>query len=87
MARPTVPAAANLFGSTERAAEPRTSAPHRKVTIYAPIDLLADVDELATFLSRQGVTVDRSRMIREALRICLLDDQQEWIDALKRDEE
>lgn len=66
-----------LFGTGRAAARapaaPPAAAKNIKVAVYLPPQLLDDVDELRLDLRRRGVTVDRSALIAEALRLAVHD--------------
>jgi hypothetical protein len=90
--RPSLPGADLLFGqrrtpaAPEPAPTPEPATPrHVKITVYLPEALLADVDEYRAALRRDGVRVDRGRVIRECLRLGLV-RSGELLDNLMGDE-
>lgn len=75
--RPSLPGADVLFGVGRAATPPPAPAKptaNAKVPLYLAPELLAEVDMWRATLQRdEGVRVDRSRVIREALRQALAD--------------
>jgi hypothetical protein len=95
--RPSLPGADLLFGQRRTAAPaaapaapaPEPEAPkHVKITVYLPEALLADIDEYRAALRREGIRVDRGRLLREAWRtVHQVDPSHATLDEALRGEE
>ena len=76
--RPTVvpePAAADeAVGETPAPRAPSGRVRHdEKMTVYVTADELLDIEHARLSLRRAGLTVDRGRLVREAIAIALAD--------------
>jgi hypothetical protein len=78
--RPTVVPAPEQSGSPDAVGEtPGPRAPSRRVrhdekmTVYVTADELLDLEHARLSLRRAGLTVDRGRLVREAIAIALAD--------------
>lgn len=85
--RPALPGVDALFGAghTPPAPAPPPAA-NTKISVYLPDELLARVDMLRAQLQlEQGLRVDRSKVIRVAMRLALADTDE--LANLLREEE
>ena len=76
--RPTVvpepEAADEAVGETPAPREPSGRVRHdEKMTVYVTADELLDIEHARLSLRRAGLTVDRGRLVREAIAIALAD--------------
>lgn len=72
--RPSLPGADIMFGVGRAPAPPppKATPANAKVPLYLPPDLLAELDMFRARLQvDEGIRVDRSRVIREAIRLAL----------------
>lgn len=76
--RQKLPGVDALFGGGHTPPAPAPPAPaNTKISVYLPDDLLASVDMMRAQLQlEQGLRVDRSKVIRVAMRLALIDPEE-----------
>lgn len=84
--REPLPPADVIFGHG-RVAEPAPATPKNvKVTVYMPVDVVADIDEFRAVVRRSGTPVDRSRLVREAVILAIGGHGDELVERLNEED-